>query len=187
MPISREKQREAPPTASLWAPSISNSASVGVRDSRPLGAGMDSSAFRLPVGQMAMMVPSCGPRQQVQRHLRRGLPERRDHCHPHTDPRPASERLRRTLRPHRPRRMSRLATDHRPPPPRDGATHLHDPLQPRAPSPRTRAAPARPDKRGPATERRRNQAPRPTRRTDPRVPPRRSMIRHFETPQVRSG
>jgi putative transposase len=38
-----------------------------------------------------------------------------------TDPRTASERLRRTVRPHRPRRMSRLATDRRPPPPRDSA------------------------------------------------------------------
>jgi putative transposase len=38
------------------------------------------------------------------------------------------------------------------------------------------------DKRGPATERRRNQASRPTRRTDPRTPPRRSMNRHFLKP-----
>jgi len=65
--------------------------------------------------------------------------------------------------------------------------HLHRSLQPRAPSPRTRAPLALPDKRGPATERRRNQAPRPTRRTDPRTPPRRSMNRHFETPQAESG
>src|SRR6266508_3741969 len=82
--------------------------------------------------------------------------------------------------------MSRLGPDHRPPPPRDSPPHLHDPLQPRAPSPRTRAASARPDKRGPAAERRRNQTPRPTRRTDPRIPPRRSMNRRFETPQDRS-
>jgi hypothetical protein len=78
---------------------------------------------------------------------------------------------------HRPRRVSRLAADTRPSPPRDSAPHLHRPLQPRAPSPRTRAAPARPDKRGPAAERRRDQTPRPTRRTDPRIPPRRSMNR----------
>src|SRR5207247_11359900 len=80
---------------------------------------------------------------------------------PHTDPRTTSKRLRRTLRPHGPRRMSRLATDHRPPPPRTHAPHLHRPLQPRAPSPRTRAALARLDKRGPATERQGHQAPRP--------------------------
>jgi putative transposase len=99
-------------------------------------------------------------------------------------PRTASERIRRTVRPHRPRRMSRLAVDHRPAPPRDSATHLHGPLQRRTPSPRTRAALARLDKRGPATERRRDQAPRPTRRTNPRIPPRRSMNRHFETPHL---
>jgi putative transposase len=65
-------------------------------------------------------------------------------------PRTTSKRLRRALRPHRPRRMSRLAADPRPPPPRDSATDLHRPLQRRTPSPRTRAALARLDKRGPA-------------------------------------
>jgi hypothetical protein len=82
----------------------------------------------------------------------------------------------------RPRRVSRLAADHQQPPPRVSAPHLHRALQPRAPPPRTRAALARVDKRGPATERRaterrRDQAPRPTRRTDLRIPPRRSMNR----------
>src|SRR5439155_20239382 len=57
----------------------------------------------------------------------------------------------------------------------------------RAPSPRTRAALARLDPRGPATERQRHQAPRPTRRIDPRIPPRRSMNRHFETPHAGRG
>ena len=79
--------------------------------------------------------------------------------------------------------MSRLAPDHRPPPPRVSTTHLHRPLQPRAPTPRTRAALAPPAKRGAANDRRPDQAPRPTRRTDPRIPPHRSMNRHFETPQ----
>src|SRR6266540_6058742 len=78
--------------------------------------------------------------------------------------------------------MSRLAADHRTPAPRDRATHLHRPLQPRAPSPRTRTAPARTSYRHPTTEHRQDRAPRPTRRTDPRIPPRRSMNRHFETP-----
>ena len=89
-----------------------------------------------------------------------------------------------SLRPHRPCRVSRLAADSRTPPPRDSAPHLHRPLQPRAPTPRTRAALARLDKRGPTTERQRDQTPRPTRRTDPRIPPRRSMNRHFETPHA---
>jgi hypothetical protein len=49
------------------------------------------------------------------------------------------------------------------------------------PHPRTRAAHARLDKRRRTAKRRRDQAPRPTRRSDPRIPPRRSMNRHFET------
>jgi hypothetical protein len=48
---------------------------------------------------------------------------------------------------------------------------------------RTRAALARLDKCGAPNDRRSDQAPRPTRRTDPRIPPHRSMNRHFETPQ----
>jgi putative transposase len=56
-----------------------------------------------------------------------------------------AERFIRTIR-----AECRLAADHRPPPPRDSAPHLHRPLQQRAPPPRTRAAIARLDKRGPA-------------------------------------
>jgi hypothetical protein len=72
----------------------------------------------------------------------------------------------------------------RPPAARVGTTHLHGPLQPRAPSPRTRTAPARTSYRHPAPEHRQDRVPRPTRRTNPRIPPRRSMNRHFETPQA---
>src|SRR6266536_4890142 len=131
-------------------------------------------------------VPRPRPRQVVRRRLRRGLPQRRDRGDPYSNPRATSERLRRTLRPHHPHRVSRLAVDRRPPPSRDSATHLHRALQPRAPPPRTRDALARLDKRGPAGQPRSNQAPRPTRRTNPRVPPRR-MNRHFETPQAIGG
>ena len=49
-----------------------------------------------------------------------------DQGDPHADPRTASECLRRALRPHRPRRVSRLAADPRPPPPRTSASPLHD-------------------------------------------------------------
>src|SRR5215211_9112179 len=80
--------------------------------------------------------------------------------------------------------MSRLAADQRPPAARVRITHLHGPLQPRAPSPRTRPALARLDKRGAPNDRRPDQTPRPTRRTNPRIPPHRSMNRHFETPQL---
>jgi transposase InsO family protein len=51
--------------------------------------------------------------------------------------------------------------DHRPPPPRVRTPHLHRPLQPRAPTPRTRAAHTRLDKRRHTAKERRNQAPRP--------------------------
>src|SRR5262249_38790361 len=127
-------------------------------------------------------LPDPRPRQQVRRRLRRGLPQRRHPGDPHADPPATTKRQRLALAPHGPRGVSRLATDHRPPPPRHGATHLHRPLQPRAPTPRTRASLTGIDERGPPTEKRRDRAPRPTRRTDPRIPPRRSMSQHFETP-----
>ncbi len=52
---------------------------------------------------------------------------------------------------------------------------LHVALQPRASSPRARAAPARISHRDRSTKRRHNRSPRPTRRTHPRVPPSRSV------------
>jgi len=91
-----------------------------------------------------------------------------------------AERFVRTVR-----RVSRLAADRRPPPPRVNTPRLYRPLQPGAPSPRTRAAPARLEKRGAPNDRRPDQAPRPPRRTNPRIPSHRSMNRHFETPHVR--
>src|SRR5204863_8205372 len=96
---------------------------------------------------------------------------------------PTNELRRRPRLPHTPRQVSVLLADRRPPPPRDSATHLHLPLQPRAPPPRTRAALAGLAKRGAANDRQPDQAPRPTRRTNPRIPPHRRMNRHFETPQ----
>jgi hypothetical protein len=48
---------------------------------------------------------------------------------PHTNPRAASERLRRAFHPDRPRRVHRLAADPRPPAPRTGATRLHQALR----------------------------------------------------------
>jgi hypothetical protein len=70
--------------------------------------------------------------------LEPGLPQRRDHRDRDADP------LRGALRPHDPRRVSRLALDHRPPPPRVSPPHLHGPLQLRASSPR-RSRRARPN------------------------------------------
>jgi transposase len=56
-------------------------------------------------------------RQQVQRRLRRDLPQRRRQDDPHADPGAAGERLRGAVRAYRPRRVPRLATDLRTPPP----------------------------------------------------------------------
>ena len=76
--------------------------------------------------------------------------------------------------------MSRLAADRRPPAPRTSPAHLCRALQTRAATPGTRAAPARPEKRRHSLERRRDQPPRRARRTDPRIPPSRSMNRVLE-------
>ena len=111
--------------------------------------------------------------------------QRGNQGHPHTDPCATGKRLRRALRSQRTRRVSRLAAHHRPAPPRAGATRLHCALQPRATPPRTRAPDTREGQRGRSTDRRQDRAPRPTRRTHPRVLPSRSMNanRDFETPQ----
>jgi hypothetical protein len=52
------------------------------------------------------------------------------------------------------------------------------------PSLRTRSTHARPDKHRTPTDERRDPAPRTPRRTNPRIPARRRMNRHFETPQA---
>jgi hypothetical protein len=119
-----------------------------------------------------------------QRRLRRGLPQRSDQGDPRADPRTACEGPCRAVRPHRPRRVSRLAADPRPPPPRTSATPLHNALQRRAPTPRTRAPSTPTTDRSHNCDRSQDQAPRPTRRTHPRIPPSCSMNRHFETPQA---
>ena len=99
------------------------------------------------------------------------------------DPRPASERLCRALRPHRARRVFGLVADHRPSPPRTSTTHICRALQPRAPSPCARPTPARIGHPDPSTATRHNRTPRPVRRTHSRVPPSRgiNMNPHSET------
>jgi hypothetical protein len=96
----------------------------------------------------------------------------------------ASERLRRARRPHRPGRMSRLATDHRPPPPRV-RTPLYTAHYNREP-PHRGLALLTPNSTNadPHTSRGENQSPRPTRRTDPRIPPSRSMNQDSGTRQA---
>ena len=101
--------------------------------------------------------------------------QRRLQGHPDTDSPSARNRPRGALRPHRPRRVSRLAAHPRPPPPRTSAPQLRDALQPRAPPPRARAAHTRTSQHNPFT-RREDRAPRPTRWTHPRVRHRRGSL-----------
>ncbi len=81
-------------------------------------------------------LPDPRSRQQVHARVRHRLPKRRNRDHPDAGPSAAGERGRRTLHPHRPIRMPRLAPDRQPPPSRAGTPRLRRPLQrpPAAPS-----------------------------------------------------
>jgi hypothetical protein len=74
-------------------------------------------------------LPDPRPRQQVHPRLRRRRQKRRhrDRQDAHTSA--EGERVRRALRPHRPRRMPRLAPDHEPETPRARSPRLHRPLR----------------------------------------------------------
>lgn len=61
----------------------------------PTGAWVTQQARNLSfTGLFERTLPHSRPRQQVQRRLRRGLPQRRDQGDPHTDPRTPGKRLR---------------------------------------------------------------------------------------------
>src|SRR5262249_9472891 len=126
-----------------------------------------------PLGADA--IPRPRPRQQVQRLLRRGVPQRGDPCHPHTNPGSTGERLRGTLRPKRARGVPRLAVDRRPTPSRACSPPLRRVLQPPAPAPRPRPLAATAQRLRTSITHRRSRTPRPTRRTPARVPPRLSV------------
>ena len=94
-------------------------------------------------------LPHPRPRQQVQRPLRRGLPQRR---HPDREDAGAGtegERDRGAVRPHRPLGVPGLAADPEPAPPRARPSRLHRPLQPPEAASRARPAAAEPRNRGP--------------------------------------
>jgi putative transposase len=74
-------------------------------------------------------LPHPRSRQQVQPRLRRRLPQREPRDHPHSGSRAKGERHRRALRPHRPRRMPRLAPNRRQTTPRAGTPRLRRALQ----------------------------------------------------------
>ena len=93
---------------------------------------------------LAATLPDPRSRLEVQRRLRRGLPQRGDRDRPNTDPGSAGERVCRALRRHRAARVPRLDPDHRPSPARARPAHLRRSLQqPSSASwPGTRAATA---------------------------------------------
>ena len=74
-------------------------------------------------------LPDPRPRQQVQRPLRRGVPQRRHPDRQDAGAGAEGKRHRRALRPNRPRRVPRLAADPQPPPPRARPARLRRPLQ----------------------------------------------------------
>ncbi len=129
-----------------------------------------------PGAATAVSPPHPRPRQQVHPRLRRSLRQRRNRDHQDAGASAEGERVRRTLRPHRPRRMPRLATNREPPPPRTRAPHLRRPLQQPQAAPVTRSQASR-SPGSPAADsalaHSPRRAPRPTRRTTPRIQPRR--------------
>jgi putative transposase len=74
---------------------------------------------------LAATLPDPRSRREVQRRLRRGLPQRGDRDRPNTDPSSAGERVCRALRRHRAARVPRLDPDHRPSPAPARPAHLH--------------------------------------------------------------
>ena len=99
----------------------------------PTGAWVTQQArtVRLdtPGAASVVSLPDPRPRQQVHPRLRRRLRQRRHRDHQDAGASAEGERDRRALRPHRPRRVPRLATDREPPPPRTRAPRLRRPLR----------------------------------------------------------
>src|SRR4051794_26955662 len=91
----------------------------------------------------ARSLPDPRPRQQVQTRLRRRLRKRRHPDRQDAGPGSKGERDRRTLRPHRPLRVPRLAPDREPAPPRAGLPRLRRALQQPQATPGTRPQPAK--------------------------------------------
>ena len=112
-------------------------------ESRPAPGSPSRRATSASTSRSGRPLPDPRPRQQVQRPLRRSLPQRR---HPDREDAGAGaegERGRGALRPHRARRVPRLAADPQPPSPRTRAPRLRRPLQPRAAASRARTPAAR--------------------------------------------
>jgi hypothetical protein len=124
----------------------------------------------------ATPLPDPRSRQQIQPQLRRRLPQREPRDHSNSGARATGERNRRALRPHRPRRMPRLAPNPRQTAPRTGAPRLRSALQRPPAAQGTQPHTARPSSWNPARAQRimSSKAPtnRSTGRTHPRIQPR---------------
>ena len=131
-------------------------------------------AWELSERRTPAALPDPRQRRQVQRRLRRGLPQRGDRGHPDSGRSAEGQRDRRAVRRHGATGVPGLAADRQPPPPRAGAADLRRSLQRAPASPRTgpRSAGSR-ERRSLAVEAEktyRGQQARPSRRADPRVP-----------------
>ena len=112
----------------------------------PTGAWVTQQARNLGLdfADAGHALPDPRPRQQVQRPLRRGVPQRRHPDREDAGAGAAGKRHRRAVRQNRPRRMPRLAADPQPPPPRTRPARLRRPLQHAKAASRARAPPDRP-------------------------------------------
>ena len=140
----------------------------------PNGAWVTQQARNLVIDgdgpRAAAALPDPRPRCEVQRSLRRGLPDRGDPGHPDAVQGPERQRARRALRPHAARGVPRLAAHPRPAPARARPARVRRALQPRAPAPSARAACARSladDHPAPRATSDRGSSPRPARRAHP--------------------
>ena len=147
-----------------------------VRSRRDLHVKM-SSCWCCAMSSMSRPLPDPRPRQQVQLRLRRSLSQRRHPDCEDTDTCAEGERDRRTLRQNRTQRMSRLAADPHPPPPRTRVARLRRPLQHAEAASRTRSRHAGSGHAQGKIDRGRDPPPRQARRPHPRVPPSHRMRR----------
>jgi hypothetical protein len=172
-----------PATSSRSTPRSCAAIMCSSSSSLPPGVSTSLAAAHIPAGAQPQLlgsarrreVPDPRPRLKVRRRLRRGLPRRRHQGDPDSASGTQGKRVRRALRPHRPSRVPRLATDPRTTPARPGSTCLRRSLQPPAPAPCAGPLSAGPPRTSTTTHNRNRQTTRSLRRRVPRVLPGRSM------------
>ena len=117
-------------------------------------------------------VPDPRPGRTVHRRLRRRARRRRDPDRQDPASLPTSQRLRRTVRPHRQSRADRPHADLRTTPPTTGSGRVRRPLQPATPTPRPRTTATVPDPAGTNRPDVHGRPPSDPRRPHQRIPPR---------------